>query len=221
MLTFNCSQAGSDFFSRIHKGKKITPVEKPPIPSAEGDALHADPNQWLVHAATVKRKHVLVATHLKTRYSMLFFDMKKADDAGFVKTFTHRWADGVMNIALKCGVLDILAPQVCDPLLSGLGSTYCFYPRSDRSSQGQINEILRVFKWDAEGFDFVKQPWSARRYDEAINRTPRTIPGIKGYGWPEEEMLIHWLTAFGAIDAATARAVREQYRQARRSRALS
>ena len=220
MLTFNCSQAACDFFSRIHKGKKVTPVEKPPIPSAEDEGLHADPNQWLVHAATVKRKHVLVATHLKTRYSMLFFDMKKADHAGFVHAFTHRWIEGVMDLALKCDVLDMFEPQACDRLLSNMGNTYRLVQRGDRSSQGQINEILRIFKWDAEDFDFVTQPWSARRYDATINQTPRTITGLKGYGWPDEEMLIFWLMAVGGVDAAMAQQAREKYRQSQRSRSI-
>ena len=27
MLIFNCTEAASNFFSRVHKGKKITPVD--------------------------------------------------------------------------------------------------------------------------------------------------------------------------------------------------
>ncbi|EFQ61598.1 DUF6933 domain-containing protein [Pseudomonas lactucae] len=220
MLTFNCSQAACDFFSRIHKGKKITPIEKVVALSAGDTELQADPEQWLVHAATVKRKHVLVVIHLKTRYSMLFFDMAKADDASFVQAFIHRWVDGVMDMALKCGVLDMIDPQACARLMSDAGQSYRLLQRGDRSSQTQINEILRVFKWNAEDFDFVTQPWSARRYDVGINRTPRTIAGIKGYGWPDQEMLIHWLTAVGGVDAATAQRAREQYRQASLSGAM-
>ncbi len=164
---------------------------------------------------------MLVVTHLKTRYSMLFFDMKKADHAGFVNTFIHRWIDGVMGLALKCDVLDMIDPQTCEQQLSGLGSTYRLFQRGDRSSQGQINDILRIFKWDAEDFDVVTQPWSASRYDVTINRTPRTITGLKGYGWPEEEMLIYWLMAVGNVEAAMAQQAREKYRQAHRSRAIS
>ncbi|MGX5797672.1 hypothetical protein ACWHY4_28615 [Pseudomonas sp. E2-15] len=101
-----------------------------------------------------------------------------------------------------------------------MGNTYRLVQRGDRSSQGQINEILRIFKWDAEDFDFVTQPWSTRRYDATINRTPRTITGLKGYGWPEEEMLIFWLMAVGGVDAAMAQQAREKYRQSQRSRSI-
>lgn len=220
MLTFNCSQAACDFFSRIHKGKTITPVEKTPISRVEEDELHSDPHQWLVHAATVQRKHVLLAIHLKTRYCMLFFDMKKADSAGFVHAFTHRWQEGVMDLVLKCGALEMVAPQACERLLSDAGESYRMLQRSDRSSQGQLNEILRVFKWDAEEFDFLRQPWSALRYDASINRTPRSIKGIKGYGYPVEEMLVHWLMTVGGVDALMAQQVREKYRQVSLSRAV-
>lgn len=182
--------------------------------------MHGDPHQWLVHAATVKRKHVLLVIHLKTRYCMLFFDTKKADSAGFVHAFTHRWLEGVMDLMLKCGVLDMVAPQMCERLLSDAGKPFRMLQRSDRSSQGQLNEILRVFKWDAEEFDFVRQPWSAQRYDASINRTPRSIKGIKGYGYPVEEMLVHWLMAVGGVDALTAQQAREKYRQVSLSRAL-
>lgn len=216
MLTFNCSQAACDFFSRIHKGKKITSVEKPLALSDSDGELQMDPQQWLVHAATVRRKNVLVAIHLKTRYSMLFFDMKKADDAGFVHAFTHRWIDGVMDLALKCNVLDMINPQVCDVFLSDVGKSYRLFQRSDRSSQGQINEILRVFKYNAEDFDFVTQSWSARRYDAGINKTPRSIPGLKGYGYPAEEMLVHWLMTVGGVDAAMDQQIRKHYREAQR-----
>ncbi|MGE1156522.1 DUF6933 domain-containing protein [Pseudomonas kitaguniensis] len=221
MLTFNCSKAACEFFSRVRKGKKNTSVEQPPNPGAEDEELHADPNQWLVHAATVKRKHVLVAIHLKTRYSMLFFDMKKADDVGFLHTFSRRWTEGLMDLALKRGLLDMIDPQAYERLLSDSVQSCRMLQRSDRSSQGQINEILRLFKWDAEAFDFVTQPWSPRRYDATINQTPRTITGLKGYGFPEEEMLIHWLTTVAGVEGAMAQDAREKYRQSHRSHSLT
>ena len=37
MLIFNCTEAASTFFSRVHKGKKITPMEKAPSAIIEDD----------------------------------------------------------------------------------------------------------------------------------------------------------------------------------------
>ena len=53
MLIFNCTEAASNFFSRVHKGKKMTPVEKPPSPVIEDDEQGEFTEQWLVHAITV------------------------------------------------------------------------------------------------------------------------------------------------------------------------
>jgi hypothetical protein len=74
MLIFNCTEAASKFFSRVHKGKKITRVESPPSPVIEDDGPDESAEQWLVHAVTVQRKHVLFAIHIPTRYCMIFAD---------------------------------------------------------------------------------------------------------------------------------------------------
>ena len=216
-LTFNCSQAACDFFSRIHKGKKITAVQQAPPMQASGEVLHTDFDQWLVHAATVQRKHVLLAIHLKTRYCMLFFDMKKADAEGFVQSFINRWTIGVMDLLMKCGALDFVDPQIPQQLLKEHCQSFVMFPRGDRSAQTHINEVLRFFKWDAEDFDFVNQPWSALYYDARTNHTPRTIKGQKDYIFPDEEMLIHWLITVGSVPVPKAEQIREIYRRSLRA----
>ena len=212
MLSFNCTQAAGNFFSRVHKGKKITPVQKPPTQERQGDDLYADPHQWLVHAATVQRKHVLLVIHLKTRYCMLFFDMKKADADGFVRTFINRWMSGVLDLALKSDVLDLVDPSLPEQQFVSLVESNCLQQRGDRSAQTQINEILRSFEMDAEGVDLVAMPWSALHYDARINHTPRSLKNVKGLHLPDEEMLIHWLVTVGGLDPAGAALAREKYR---------
>lgn len=219
MLTFNCSQAAADFFTRVHKGKKISPVEKPSQLQGSCDDLHTDPHQWLVHAATVQRKHVLLAMHLKTRYCMLFFDMKKADDEGFAYAFINRWTAGVLDIALKCDVLDRVEPQIPETLLYSGAQTYPLFLRGDRSTQTHVNEVLRGFKWEAEDFDFVRQPWSALHYDAQTNRILKSIKGQSNYVRPAEEMLIHWMITVGGVDPSLTDDIRKKYRQTLRDEA--
>lgn len=77
MLIFNCTEAASNFFSRVSKGKKVTPIEKPPSPVIEDDELGELDEQWLVHVITVQRKHVLFVIHVRTRYCMIFAGAKK------------------------------------------------------------------------------------------------------------------------------------------------
>ena len=101
MLIFNCTEAASKFFSRVYKGKTITPVEaQPPSPTPEEDEWGDSAEQWLVHAITVQRKHVLFVIHIKPRYWMIFADAKKADVEGFIHRFTERWIYGLMIGAL-------------------------------------------------------------------------------------------------------------------------
>ena len=211
MLSFNCTQAACDFFSKVHKGKKINPVQKSLSQECENDDLYSDPHQWLVHAATVQRKHVLLAIHLKTRYCMLFFDMKKADADGFVHAFINRWTSGVLGLALKSDVLDLVDPSVPEQQFVSLVESYCLLQRGDRSAQTQLNEILRNFKLDAEGIDLAAASWSALHYDAQINHTPRSLKDVKGLHWPDEEMVIHWLVTVGGLDPAGAALAREKY----------
>ncbi|KTC54241.1 hypothetical protein AO262_31310 [Pseudomonas fluorescens ABAC62] len=47
---------------------------------------------------------------------------------------------------------------------------------------------------------------------------PCSQRGLKGYCFPDEEMLVHWMTTVVGVDAAMAQQVPEQCRQFRRSR---
>lgn len=143
---------------------------------------------------------------------MLFFDMKKADADGFVRTFINRWMSGVLDLALKSDVLDLVDPSVPEQQFVSLVESYSLQQRGDRSAQTQINEILRSFEMDAEGVDLVAMPWSALHYDARINHTPRSLKGVKGLHLPDEEMLIHWLVTVGGLDPAGAALAREKYR---------
>jgi hypothetical protein len=135
MLIFNCTEAASQFFSRVHKGKKITPVEKPPSSIIEDDAPDESAEQWLVHAITVQRKHVLFVIHVQTRYCMIFADAKKADIEGFVQRFTERWINGLIRHA---GQYDILRWVDDEPMMERFVENcgdYLFYKRGHRGAQ--------------------------------------------------------------------------------------
>ncbi|MGV8920035.1 MAG: DUF6933 domain-containing protein [Pseudomonas sp.] len=118
MLIFNCTQDATDFFSRIQKGKKISPVQSPPSRDIADDALTlaaaggnpAELSQWLVHVAQAKRKNVIVAIHLDTRYCMFFCNVKKGDTEGFVRDFKARWVTGTLDHAMKAGLLGWIDP---------------------------------------------------------------------------------------------------------------
>lgn len=74
MLIFNCTEAAGKFFSRVHKGKTITPVDnKPPSSVIEDDELNSFDERWLVHAITtrVSRLRLLDARKQSGRFVRL------------------------------------------------------------------------------------------------------------------------------------------------------
>ncbi|VVO38764.1 DUF6933 domain-containing protein [Pseudomonas fluorescens] len=221
MLVFNCTEAASGFFSRVHKGKTITPVQRPPstpIDDDQADDSTSAPSQWLVHAITVQRKHVLLAIHLQTRYCMIFADMKKADVDGFVQAFAQRWMNNMLNHALHRGVLEWVEYPSMLERFTELNREFSFYRRSDRSAQGHLNEIVWMFKGDvADAGCLPPDEAAASRYDTRTNHCLRSRR-LKDYFYPDEEMLIHWLQKFCGVSEVSAQEAGELSRQLNRER---
>jgi hypothetical protein len=217
MLIFNCTEAASQFFSRVHKGKKITPVEKPPSSIIEDDAPDESAEQWLVHAITVQRKHVLLVIHVQTRYCMIFADAKKADIEGFVQRFTERWINGLIRHA---GQYDILRWVDDEPMMERFVENcgdYLFYKRGHRGAQKHLNEIAWVFEdFAAEWGSLPSDEFSAGRFDGDMNDAPRSSKGHKDYYFPDEEMIAHWLRHYVGLDEPGVRAARERRMEVKR-----
>lgn len=217
MLIFNCTEAASNFFSRVSKGKKVTPVEKPPSPVIEDDELGELDEQWLVHVITVQRKHVLFVIHVQTRYCMIFADAKKADIEGFVRRFSERWINGLMRHA---GQHDLLRWVDDEPMMERFQEScreYIFYKRGHRGGQKHLNEISWIFEgYAAEWGSLPSDEFSAGRFDGNMNDTPRSSKGQKDYYYPDEEMIVHWLRRYGGLDESAAQAARERRMEVKR-----
>lgn len=217
MLIFNCTEAASNFFSRVSKGKKITPVEKPPSPVIEDDEVGEFVEQWLVHAITVQRKHVLFVIHVRTRYCMIFAGAKKADVEGFIRRFSERWIEGLMRHA---GQHDLLGWVDDEPMMERFQKScreYVFYKRGHRGAQKHINEISWFFEdAAADRGGLPPDEFSAGRFDGVMNDIPRSSKGHKDYYYPDEEMTIHWLRVYGGLDDSAAEAARERRMEVKR-----
>jgi hypothetical protein len=217
MLIFNCTEAASQFFSRIHKGKKITPVEKPPSPVIEDDEHGVFTEQWLVHAVTVKREHVLYVIHVPTRYCMIFADARKADVEGFVHRFTERWIEELMRDALNHDVLQWVGHDSMLERFNDSCRQYKLYKRGHRSAQGHINELAWIFEdYVAEWGCLPPDEIMAGRFDAKINGFIRGNKSVKGYLVPDEEMMIHWLRQYCGLDAPRIQAAHTRREEVKR-----
>ena len=215
MLIFNCTEAASKFFSRVHKGKKITPVDFAPTSSTiEDDEMDSGVEQWLVHAITVQRKHVLFAMHIKTRYCMVFADMKKADLDAFVGQFADRWFNGVMLHATHHGLSEWIDIEPLIERFQWMCRPQQFYRRSHRSAQKHIDEIAWVFQDKAAGAGCLPpDEVAAMVFDAQMNDTPRNSKGAKGYYYPDEEMTVHWLRRYCALDEDEVQVAKDRRKQ--------
>jgi len=217
MLIFNCTEAASKFFSRVHKGKTITPVQKPSSPVIEDDEPVEYAEQWLVHAITVQRKHVLFVIHVQTRYCMIFADAKKADIEGFAHRFAERWIHGLMRHAGQHDLLRWIDDESMMERFLESCSEYVFYKRGHRGAQQHINEIAWIF--EARAADWGTLPsdeFSAARVDGDMNDTPRNSKGHKDYYYPDAEMTVHWLRRYGGLDEPAVEAARERRMEVKR-----
>lgn len=218
MLIFNCSEAASKFFSRVHKGKKITPVDtKPPSPIIEDDELAGSDEQWLVHAITVQRKHVLFVIHVKTRYCMIFAEAKKADVESFFVRFTERWVNGLMIHALNHDLEKWLDPDLMLARIKQTCEDHQFFRRSHRSAQKHIDEIAWIFQDKAAATGCLPpDELAAMVFDEDMNDTPRNSKGAKDYYFPLEEMMLHWLRNYCFLDDVQLHAAKERRKEVAR-----
>lgn len=215
MLIFNCTEAASKFFSRVHKGQKITPVDpKPPSPIIEDDEPDSSSEQWLVHAISVLRKNVLFVIHVKTRYCVVLPDIKKADVEGFVERFIDRWIGGVMLHAVHHDIARwVDAEQMLDRSRQVCGARK-FYRRSHRSAQKHIDEIAGIFHDKAAHAGCLPPDETAVMvFDAQMNDTPRHSKGVKDFYFPDEEMIVHWLRRYCALDEAEVQAAKERRKQ--------
>lgn len=217
MLIFNCTEAASKFFSRVHKGKTITPVDaKPPSSVIEDDELNGADEQWLVHAITVQRKHVLLVLHIKTRYCVILADAKKADVEGFVEWFKERWREGLIRDAINHDLMQwIDAGMMTDRI--ELSREHRFYRRGHRSAQKHIEQIAWFFEDCAAEWGCLPQgERAAIGFDAQMNSQIRNAKERKDYFRPDEEMLAHWLRQYCGVEKPGVQAALERRREAER-----
>lgn len=218
MLIFNCSEAASKFFSRVHKGKKITPVDdKPPTAVIENDELGNSSEQWLVHAISVQRKHVLLVIHVQTRYCMILANAKKADVEGFVAGLVERWHEGLIRDAINHDFMQWVDAGILSDRFEQACAEQQFYRRSHRGAQKHIEQIAWFFQDCAAEWGCLPQgERAAIGFDAQMNSQLRNSKGRKDYFRPDEEMVAHWLRRYCAVDEVEVQAAMVRRKKAER-----
>ncbi len=153
---------------------------KRPLPHAANDESESPLSRWHANLLTIQRRNCVLFVHDRTRFPLLATCLTKPDLAELDWWFQ----DAFMNTLLKSGATEAqmdaaeraLAELVCDS-------------ECDRSVQATMNRM---------GQDLEHQIWYDRLSisDLAPYRTgawladrPCTIKGIKGWIWPQREML--------------------------------
>jgi hypothetical protein len=218
MLTFDCTQAASDFFLRKANGKlvrEIEPVSATPLPEGRG-ADEANVDRWQLHVTKLGRSSILIAMKLDSRYTMLFVKPKRNDISGFLAQFRIRLLSEMVlqatNIGLHLPAAADLQPYINDWEQSM--SEPVFFSRSDRSVLTHINQVVDLaaqFAHESDGLP-AELP-DLMVFDGVANRFLRKVKG-GDYFHPDEAQLQSAYPRLGGV--MTADEVREAYRRWRR-----
>ncbi|MDT4859089.1 hypothetical protein FQZ97_935860 [compost metagenome] len=219
MLIFNCTGAADDFFSVVEQGRKISRVQpaRPEEDVGAGDGESHLLSQWVVHAIRVRRRSVLLAMHVETRYCMVFVGIKKADLGAFVQLFIARWLDGMQRFGATLGVLAEAELPLMVARFMEAHRGFRLTRAGDRSVQAHMNEVLGQFRGFVEDYDsFPEDELQASMFDDWANDTPRSTRQSKDYFFPDIVMFEAWLRQFcGASDERIAE-VRRRWHAYRR-----
>ncbi|WP_213876358.1 hypothetical protein [Pseudomonas sp. dw_358] len=221
MLVFNCSLAASEFFSSKKAGKPVSQVEPALYPNVkvERDEQGRLLEQWVLHVVTLKRKHLVIAMHVKTRFVMAFLDIKKNDFDGFRRRFTEQWLLEMNYMAEYIGIFQHFDYQPRADLFGQLHQQVHLCKGSDRSVSGHINLFNDTLQY--HGRDFVEEAKDDPSVlHEWFNQGLVKTGPKEEYGTPRETMFMHWWNQYSPVgEADCSEALREVLGHIRRARA--
>lgn len=198
MLVFNCTKAAAEFFTVTRHGKKHSPLQAPQTDTMDDCGTETQPiSQWLVHAIKVKRKHILIAMHVHTRYAMVFCDLKKADKSTFLTLFMERLFNGMLFFAEEFALCDESEFRQIFAGFDMYHGDICFCLRGDRSVQGHINDVAWQFENAVNDAGCLPDNYAeSASFDEWQNATLRSARQSKDYFFPDETMFTRWFMRY-------------------------
>lgn len=228
MLIFNCTKSTEEFFTVTRKGEKRTIVE---IPASKEigkdddtlqyeDGTPALPMHWVLHTVSIKRKKCLIAMELETRFCVVVTDMKKGDADVFLENFKAFYVPQVLTLGVEAGIWqETNVEEIVGACFSHLNSVR-FFQRSNRSVQTQINEVVRILKYEVEGdLDLLSsENVSLLYFNQDMNTMLRKSVFFDRSVIPVEEMLSYWQFHYEGASSKAIAAAREKIREAQRKK---
>ncbi|MEG0278496.1 MAG: hypothetical protein RR510_16530 [Morganella sp. (in: enterobacteria)] len=198
MLVFNCTKAAAEFFTVTRHGKKHSPLQAPQTDTMDDYGTETQPiSQWLVHAIKVKRKHILIAMHVHTRYAMVFCDLKKADKSTFLTLFMERLFNGMLFFAEEFALCDESKFRQIFAEFDEYHRDIYFCLRGDRSVQGHINDVAWQFENAVNDAGCLPDNYAeSASFDEWQNASLRSARQSKDYFFPDETMFTRWFARY-------------------------
>ncbi|MCJ8269796.1 MAG: hypothetical protein MJK04_10385 [Psychrosphaera sp.] len=202
MLVFNCTKAAVDFFTVIKKGVKVTNVEPAPHKTIaqslevwHEEETGTQPWHWIVHVVKRNRKNVLVVMDYHSRFALTFTEFKKGQAKAFVDLFLIH----VRTHAAQMMTKTASKPQLVEDSFARYSEQHrdcIFHPRSDRSVQSHINDVVWAYELWVERAGYVLNGVELIEFADNVNGTPRKRKTDKDYIFPYKVFLHYWLTQF-------------------------
>lgn len=223
MLVFNCTKAAAEFFTIQRNGKKSSPLESPPTDSVieprpiKGMDQVSQINAWLVHAINVRRKKVLIAMHVETRYAMVFVGIKKGNWVEFTNQLLERLFNNMQFFGEELELCDEQSFEEMFSQFIKLHPKPIFCQRGDRSVQSHINDVAWQFENMVDQIGSLPEGHEeSASFDEWINSLMRSTKKSKDYFYPDEEMFIDWMQSYGELRDNEDKLIRQLFGSLRR-----
>ncbi|SMC24322.1 hypothetical protein SAMN02745857_01839 [Andreprevotia lacus DSM 23236] len=209
MLLFQCTKDACAALTSTRKGVTESWICDHPLPSDDPAWV------WQLHAVKIARHPVLVAMHADTRFSMVFWGVKKGDGETLIQLFFERMLNHVAWLARDFALLDASGLKAMADRLIDVHQQCTFRAGGDRSVQTHLNEVVRYCRDAvADNGGLPDNQEQAAGFDAYLNQAPRGARG-RPHWFPDDEMLCACLRDFAGVDEAGLLHARERMRTAR------
>lgn len=218
MLIFNCTKDAADFFTVTRKGKKVSPLSPAPKKTLmEESTLHDSQRwHWMVHVRKMRGKNVILAIDTDTRFSLIFWGLRKGGVEAFLHEFHQRLALHIIGLFTMAEQEESIIEDSLKAF-ANQHNEYAFVQRGDRSVQAHINDTFFGFEYEWHHWEEDTPTEEELVYsDHRNNDTPRKRKQDKDYIMPNKELLRVWLNQYASFDGKSIEKACQQFQETHR-----